>query len=51
MAAMTAQAPWAFPSTQPHAGDISALEASWTKEEVSTGVNFVLCMTVLQRTF
>ena len=39
MAALsTALPPWEF-SPQQQVGEISALEANWTKEEVSTGVS------------
>ena len=39
MAALTtALPPWDF-SPQQQIGEISALEANWTKEEVSTGVS------------
>ena len=39
MAALsTALPPWDF-SPQQQVGEISALEANWTKEEVSTGVS------------
>ena len=38
MAALTAHSPWDF-SPQQQVGEISALEANWTKEEVSTGVS------------
>ena len=39
MAALTtALPPWDF-SPQQHVGEISSLEANWTKEAVSTGVS------------
>lgn len=38
MAAMTAHSMWTLPSAQQQLGDVAALEANWTKEEVSTGV-------------
>ena len=39
MAAMTDHSLWAFSSLQ-QLGEVAALEANWTKEEVSTGVRY-----------